>query len=383
MMIDTKSCLRLLATTTLLLALTAPTLAKAQTAFPFNITRDAKGAVSRIDLPSRTSVMMDDQDDTLYELKTSLAAYQASANGASLAATAQDEIVPESKDDKKLYQEAKEILKHDISVSTLEDAKLTKEFATAKSKLFKIELFRLLAAPNTPSAFDRDKLIAEAVKQVMSGAKQVLVLPSVYDVFEFLVSQYIESLESRREFFQNQLLIELAYDKTIFTEKEKSAIRSSVLYSQLAIENIPAREKARKVWSTYGDTQLAKRVAPCKDFASSKETSFGQCFKITGHELVNRMVKKSLTSNDVSLAFDSQKTTRVRDHRAVLLLAKFGLMLVPAPGFAKKPFTMWLNSQYQPQRKSEGFLYGHAVRKGLPTLADQILNNSSNPVIRK
>ena len=363
------------------LAFAIPALAAAQANFPFTVQRDEQGAVTRISLPMRTSVMMDEADgDTLSELKASLKAYQSST---SIASAADDVVKPETKDDKKLYEDAKAILKSDISMQTLEDVRLEREFKAAKSKVFKIELFRLLAAPNAPTAFDREKIVTEAIKQIIGAARSALPATQVFDVVEFLISEYIEGLESRREFFQNQLLVELAYDETLFTEKEKSTIRSSIFDSRISFINIPAKNKARKAWSTYGDASLAKVMKPCQGFVGANETGFGQCFKISGTEIANRMVKKSIVSKSVSLAFDSKNPTKVRNHRAVLLLAKLGLTLLPVPGLAKKPFSMWINSQYVNQRKSEGFLYGHAVQKGLPDLADWVLVNSANPMIRK
>lgn len=364
----------------LLLVLALPLMATAQQKFPFTVKRDAKGALTRVELPLRTSIMAEAGDDTLQQLRASLRDLQ--AGNAGIAANDPDELKPTKAEEKEVYEKAKAYLKHDVSISALDDVRLDKEYAAAKSKLFKIELFRLLAAPNAPEAFDRETIVAEVVKEILGQGDKVLP-GSIFGVFNFLVDQYVEALESRREFFQNQLLVELAYDHTLFTAKEKDLIRSSVFYSRISILNIPARDKARKVWATYGATRLAELMKPCEGFVGKKDKGFGQCFKVDGTQIVNRMVKKSLTSKSASLAFDSKKTTRVRDHRTALMLAKLGLALVPVPGLLKKPVSVWLSSQYIEQRKSEGFLYGQAVQQGQPTLSDWVLVNSANPIISK
>ena len=166
--------------------------------------------------------------------------------------------------------------------------------------MFKIELFRLLAAPNSPAAFDRETIVAEIVKEILNNANRVLPISTpVSAVFSFLVDQYVDALESRREFFQNQLLVELAYDHSLFTDKEKDLIRSSVFYSRISIINLPARNKAQKVWATYGPAKLAEAVKPCAGFVGKNDKGFGQCFKVDGTQVVNRMVKKSLISKSV------------------------------------------------------------------------------------
>ena len=100
----------------LALVLAFPTIASAQQAFPFTITRDAAGAVTRVDLPMRTS-MMSMEEDTLGELKMELKALQSS----SIASVDADEIKPSNADDRKVYDQAKAYLKQDLSMSTLED----------------------------------------------------------------------------------------------------------------------------------------------------------------------------------------------------------------------------------------------------------------------
>lgn len=376
MIYDKKS--RILAALMLALMLALPFASSAQSKFPFTVTRDASGTLSRIDLPSRTTILSGDED-TLTVLKRSLADLQANKIESMGAA----EMAPPNADDKKVYEQAKTFLKQDLSLSTLNDNRLETEYVSAKSKLLKIELFRLLAAPNMPSAFDRESIVADAISAILSQAGTVLGASPVYDVLHFLVEQYVEALESRRAFYQNQLLSLIANDPSLFADKEKDLIRSSIFYSRISVINIPARDKAKKAWATYGNTQLASLLKPCKDFVRKNEKGFGPCFKVSGTQIVNKMVKKALFTKSASLAFDSKNTTRVRDTRAALILAKLGLALLPVPGLAKKPVSVWLSSQYIEQRKSEGFLFENALWQGQDTLAHWVIVNSANPIISK
>ncbi len=380
MFFDTKSVLKRASLLSMLAVLAAP-VAKAQSTFPFTIVRDAKGTLTRIELPVRSSIMAEDQD-VLAELRLAVPEYQAQSNG--VMALEAGAPTPEKAEDRKTLDQAKAYLKNDFNATTLNDARLDKEYAKAKKKILEVKLFRLLAAPSQATAFDREQDIAEVVKALLGQAGSVLGVASpAFDVFDFLVTQYIEALESRREFFQNQLLVVLSNDSNLFTAKEKSAIRSSIFYSRLAFYNLPAREKARKSWATFGDSQLEKALKPCKDFVKAGDKSWGSCFKQDGTQILNRMVKKVVLSNSPSVAFDSKNPSKVQDSRILLLLARLGVKLLPVPSLAKKPVYTWIDSQYVEQRKTEGYVFGYANLRNQNDLADWILTGTANPMIRK
>jgi hypothetical protein len=372
MFFDTKSVLLAALLTTLGLV-TLPSSAQAQAKFPFSVERDANGAITRIELPFRDSMMSEDED-VLSSLRVAVKDYQDSGT-VGLTALGADAIIPQSADDKKLYAQAKAYLKNDFSASTLNDPQL----------ILRIKLYRLLAAPNAPEAFDTEEALTELVGKLLSEAGTVLHLASpAYTVFEYLVGEYIGDLEQRRNFFQNQLLVLLSNDSTLFTDKEKSTIRSSIYYSRLGFDYkaIPKRVKARKIWATYGDLALAKQLVPCKGFVSAGDNGFGSCFKQSGDLFLNRMNKKSNISKDVSLAYDLSKPGRVHDTRILLMLAKFAVAMIPVNGQLKSPFKSWITSQYEGQRQSEGFFFAYATMRNMQDLVDGILYSAANPIIR-
>jgi|GEM_PF-2845189 len=376
MLFDTKSVLL-----AALALLTAPTVSMAQAAFPFDVTRDSNGTLTRIELPVRNSIMSEDED-VLGELRSSLKDYQ--SHTASVSALESKMPVPANADDRKTLEQAKAYLKNGFDVNTLADNRLDQQYAKAKSKILTVKLYRLLAAPSKVDAFDREKDITEVLKQVISEAGSVLGVASpAYSVFEFIVDQYVDALEARREFYQNQLLVLLANSNAPFTDNEKSLIRSSIFYSRLDWYNLPARSKAQKAWATYGDTQLSSKLKPCKGFVSSSETSWGSCFKQVGDLVENRMVSKMKLSKAVSLAFDAKNPHRVEEFRVLMMLARLGVKLLPVPSLAKTPVDIWLSSQYVEQRKSEGYLFGYAVLRNQTDFANWVLTNSANPIIRK
>jgi hypothetical protein len=373
----------------LLAFVTVPSVAHAQHAFPFTIERDSKGTLTRIELPLRNSILsegLSGDEDVLTELRLSVREYQSQsmAQSMSLSALEAQAPVPADADDRKTLEEAKAYLKKDFDANVLSDNRLDKEYAKAKTKILQVKLFRLLSAPSTPTAFDTEQNVAETIKLVLGEAGNVLGLASpAYSVFEFLVDQYVEALESRRAFFQNQLLVLLANDSTLFSAKEKSAIRSSIFYSRLEFYDLPARSKARKAWSTYGDDQLAKALKPCKGFAKTGDKTWGSCFKQDGNLIVNRMINKVTLSKDPSLAFDVKNPSRVQDFRVLMMLARLGVKLLPVPSLAKKPVYYWIDSQFVEQRKSEGYVYAYATLRNQTDLANWILTGTANPIIRK
>lgn len=379
MFFDTKTVQRI--GLALLAFVTIPAVAHAQHAFPFTIERDSKGTLTRIELPLRNSILSEDED-VLTELRLSVREYQ--SQSLSLSALEAQAPVPANADDRKTLEQAKAYLKKDFDANVLSDNRLDKEYAKAKTKILQVKLFRLLAAPSTPTAFDTEQDIAEAVKLILGQAGSVLGLASpAYNVFEFLVDQYIEALESRRAFYQNQLLVLLANDSALFTAKEKSAIRSSIFYSRLEFYDLPARSKARKAWATYGDDQLEKALKPCKGFAKAGDKVWGSCFKQDGNLIVNRMINKVTLSKEPSLAFDVKNPSRVQDFRILMLLARLGTKLLPVPSLAKKPVYYWIDSQFVEQRKSEGYVYAYATLRNQTDLANWILTGTANPIIRK
>jgi hypothetical protein len=381
MFFDTKSVL-LAAFALVSIPFFAGAQSQPQSKFPFDVQRDSSGTLTRIELPLRDSVLSID-DDALTQLRTSLKQYQDSST-VGVTSLSPDTIKPQTDNDQKLFEQAKTYLKNDLSMSTLSDPNLANQYALAKPQILKVKLFRLLAAPNTIDAFDRERAITEVTQQLIDNAGSILGVGSpALTVFTFLVDQYIESLESRRDFFQNQLLVLLANDHSLFTSKEKSLIRSSIFYSRLdflAID-LHQRSNARKDWPNYGDNQLAATLKPCKGFVKQGENSFGSCFKQVGDLFVNRMVKKNKLSGSVSLAFDSKNPSRVRDFRALVMLANLGTRFVPGGTLVTKPLRIWLDGLYVNQRKSEGYFFGYTNLRNQTDLSNWILMNSANPII--
>lgn len=376
MFFDTKSVLLGLA------LLTAPLFASAQQKFPFDITRDANGTLTRIELPLRHSVTINDED-VLSTLRSSLKDYQ-STSTVGMTAVTDDQLIPQTDDDKKIYEQAKAYLKTDLSAQAVNDARLDGQYTKAKAKILQVKLFRLLAAPSNVDAFDREKAVADVLKEVLSEGEDLLGISSpAFKVFEFLVDQYITALEDRRAFYQNELMVLMEYQPGLFTEKEKSLIRSSVYYSRLDFTDLFKRNDARKDWNNYGDSQLDAQEVPCKGFVASGETSWGACFKQVGNLYENRMIQKSVVSSSPSLAFDQKNPHRVRDFRALMILARLGVHMVPVPSLAKKPLEKFIDSQYVDQRKAEGFFFGYSVLRGQTDLGNWILDSSANPIIRK
>jgi hypothetical protein len=99
--------------------------------------------------------------------------------------------------------------------------------------------------------------------------------------------------------------------------------------------------------------------------------------------IVNRMVNKVTLSKSPSLAFDAKNPHRVEEFRILMLLARLGVKLLPVPSLAKKPVYYWIDSQFVEQRKSEGYVFGYATLRKQTDLANWILTNSANPIIRK
>ena len=356
----------------------------AKSDFPFQVNRDSKGKLISVEMSNSMSLSAASQEeDELAELREAISArVQAPNMFGSLAAEVEEEA-PLQDDERQTYEDAKAYLGQKLTSDAASDKRLDGEFGKAKSKVGKVKAWRLLAAPTQPNAFDTEKVLEEVLKNVFDVAQQVLPLSNpVFDVFEFLVDTHVENLRMRREFFQNQLLVELEQDTKLFSKAEKSALRSSIFYSRLTVVKASAREKAKKAWNTYGDAELKTMLGKCSGYTNGK-SAFGPCFKLEGQEVRNRLVSKNRLSKSASLAFDYSQPKRVRAKRQFLMVTKLGLKLLPVPGLLKKPVSSWLNSQFVNQRKTEGFMLGWANANNETRVGDWVVYGTNNPLMSK
>jgi hypothetical protein len=358
-----------------------PAFAKSE--FPFQVNRDSSGKLVSIEMSKSMTLSAASEEDELKELRAALAARAASPMMMNAVAAEIEEEAPLQEDERQTYEEAKEVLGEKLTSDAATDKRLDGEFAKAKDKVAKVKAWRLLAAPYQAEAFNTEKALEEVVKQSLSIAKEIFSLASpAFSVFEFLVDSHIENLVSRREFFQNALLVAIEQDTTQFTKAEKDAIRSSIFYSRLSLTDLSKRDKARKAWPTYGNVELQKLIAKCDGYVKGK-SAFGPCFKVDGQEIRNRLVSKNKLSKSASLAFDYSEPKRVRAKRQFLMITKLGLKLLPVPSLLKKPVKTWLNSQYITQRKTEGFLLGWTRQSNETRIGEWVIYGSANPLISK
>lgn len=344
----------------------------AQSNFPFNVTRDSNGKLVKIELPNSKSRQT---EDALSQLRAAM--------GSNSIANLSDQLSSaglKTKEEKDAFEDARRVLNLVISKKDVEDPRLDGEFAKAKVKLDGLQVYRLLASPYEPAAFDKENAVKEAVEALMEAAKLVLIATPPMRIFEFIVDQHLDALEARREFHQNRLLA-LIQDSKDFSVYEKSLIRSSIFYSRLWIVNPIARKDARKVWNTYGDNEWKKIQTKCAGFVSKTDRSYSQCFKVVGNEIRNRLVNYDVLSKNTSLAYDFDAPTRVRNTRIVWFMLKLGLKFVVAPGWAKKGVSHWISSHYSDQRRSEGYVYQSALGKGETDLAAWIAVGNANPIL--
>lgn len=353
---------------TTLLTLCLSTIANAAAEFPFSLTRDQAGQIARIEIQEQASLA--GEENILTQLRSQL----------SIGATLQLNESALSNDERKVFARAKAALIQSVSLSELNNPALEQEFARALPKLKDIKVYRLIASPYQQNAFDQENTIKEVVNQVLSLGKKALQGPA-FEVFEFLVNETLEGLESRREFHQNRLLYWLDQNSSEFTEEERNYIRTSIFYSRLGMLDFLSRKRAQSSWSTYGTAQYRSQLAKCKGFVAQGEEHFGMCFKVTDKKIQNILVKRSSFSKGTSVAYQFEKPYQVRNERAVILLLKLALRFVPGPGFAKNGVRSWLESQYLVQRRTEGFLYEAVRLQGNDELAPMILVSTANPLI--
>ncbi len=365
-------------------ALAVPNMSFAKTDFPFTVVRDSKGKLVSISLPKSVSLAAaGNEEDELAELRSALDARWSSPMAFTAAEAEIDEHAPVDEKERETYEQAKAYLGQSLTKNAADDKRLDGEFDKAKSEVAKVPAWRLLAAPAKTDAFDTEKVLEQTIGRVVDVAQKVFPIDNpVFSVFEFLLDTHVENLKSRREFFQNQLLVAIEHDSKLFTAAEKSAIRSSIFYSRISMIKTETRSKARKAWSTYGDTQLKALLAKCNGFASAK-SAFGPCFRLEGQEVRNKLVNKNKLSKSPSLAFDYSEPTRMRSKRQFLITAKLGLKLLPVPGLFKTPVRYWLNSQYIDQRSSEGFMYGWTDVSNETRVGEWVLYGTTNPLITK
>ncbi len=265
------------------------------------------------------------------------------------------------------------------SVSSLnDDEQINKEFLKAVDQIEKEKFFTLLAAPLVPNAFDREALLREAINDAIDLAQELFLSNPAFSVFEFFVEEYLEALVSRREFYQNALLVWMDTGDTSFSDADKAAIKSSIFYSRLSLTSFSSRKKAIREWATFGLAAQDKWMKKCGVDASSV---FHACFRLDQNKILNLVDKNNLLSSKASLAFDYENPSSLASTRWILTVVRLGLKMVPIPGFIKTPVKKWLNSFYREQRRTEGLLYMAAQREGQFNLSTWIRQNTANPLM--
>lgn len=337
---------------------------------PLQVNRNADGSVDTI-------VLVDQKSASGHEAQIFL---DGIASGIDQVATYKGDALEGAKklkkDEQKALEDARNFLSTKSNVSAADQKKMNEEFVKAVRTLNRQQLFHLIAAPNSPGAFDGETILVKVISEILNQAGKVLGVSPAYSVFEFLVEEYMSALTVRREFFQNALLAHLDHVDSGYTAAEASAIRSSIFYSRLDLFNLPKRKKAVKAWTTFGDKETASWLKKCNSTAATYAHS---CFTLVENKVRNIQVNKHLLTKSSSLAIDLAKPTSVGDTRWMFLALKLGLKLAPVPGLAKKPVSKFLSSLYSKQRRSEGMLYGELMLQNADDLANIVSGNNANP----
>lgn len=283
-----------------------------------------------------------------------------------------------SKDEKKAYNEARLLLQHKSSSFYLDDKNMKLELDKIIELLTQKNFFKLLASPHNPDAFDFEIMLIDSLELAIDAAQKVLGSTPVFDVLEFLVDEYFESLKHQRAFYQNALLAYVNSNNHNFSSEEVQLIKSSVFYSRIAFYKTSTRKNAKKNWPEFGLKSEKKAFSKCKPTST---TSYHDCFQFEKTNIMNLVDKNNSLSKKVSKAYDYKKPAFIGQIRWLIVAIKLALKFVPAPGFAKTPVKSWLESFYINQRKTEGLLYMSVLSKNETALAQQILKNTANPLL--
>jgi hypothetical protein len=351
------------------------------TEFPFQIRRGANGKIEQIILPKKGMIEAVSGPEMINDVKEAYMEY-VDAGGMRLQTVAEQLEVPqEHREDLKISNMA---LVNDLKPQDFDDPKLIAEFEKAQREIQKAPYFRLLADPDHPQAFDEEKALQLTIDVIFKAAHQVLIVNPLFNVFEFLVNEYLEAMMSRREFYQNQLVYLVNQDTQVFSSDDKKRILSSIFYSRISLLRPDKRAKAVKKWDTFGiDTYKKEVVDKCDGFVGEGEVSFGNCFKIKDHKIRNRLAKKSLLNKKPSIAFNYEHNHSVRNYRALVLLIKLGSKIAPIPSPGGSAFRAYLSSLYKNQRRTEGYLFAYLMDHGDVNLSRWVLVSSANPLINK
>lgn len=284
--------------------------------------------------------------------------------------------VPETDEQKKMWADSRQAVARKIKRRNLDDPALKREDAKANEKLDRIDFFQLIAAPYNPAALDQGKETKRTIDAI-ALAGSVALVSDLFSVFQFLVYQHVEALESRRAFYQNQLLTILdSPEGRAFSEEEKKLIRSSIFYSRIDIMKTKTRRQARAAWPSFGTRAYEEIQKNCSKTNPRPVPELGACFKNAEHEIKNSAVIKH---GKPATAFDYDKPYSVRNHRRFLMLTKLGAQFVPVPGLVKRAFCKWIDGKYVPQRRAEGYLHGSLLLAGKNDLAQWVIVGSANP----
>ena len=341
---------------------------------PIEVTRDEAGQLIHIKIKKNKSFAAD-SNQFINSIQESI-----DRNGKSLPfdSIELEQFEKLSKKEKDAYISALNILQQKSLSSQLDDQKLRLEFDKIVKKITDGDFYKLLAHPSQASAFDEERMILEGLEHAIDLAQEVLGTTPLFNILEFLVDEYFDTLVHQRHFYQNALLSAINSGHHSFSEQEVAHIKSSIFYSRLDLYKLSARKKAVKTWDTFGLKAELKFNKNCK---LSETTVFHYCFQGEKTYVMNLVDKNNSLSKKTSKAFDTKKPGFVGQRRWFILAIKLGLKLSPLPGVVKTPVRDWLESFYKKQRRTEGYLYSSLLTQNQVEMASWVLKNTANPLI--
>lgn len=222
--------------------------------------------------------------------------------------------------------------------------------------------------------------------------KRMTSIPMLNTV-SYVITEVERMITERRQFHQNMLLHYLENFKEEelgLTHEEVNLIWSSIYESRIPWFAFWESKNAVTNWPTYGvnnfylnyraaTTNLRNAQNMYSEISDRMNFAFQKVTYNNEKVIVNLFDREGSFKNRPAIAYNFDRPTQIARRRVVLNLAELGLSFVPLSSLIKNNVDAFIKSYYQPQRITEGALYGYFESNGDSNGKSQVVAQYLNP----
>ncbi len=251
----------------------------------------------------------------------------------------------------------------------------------------------MIANVNDSTYFYKKNVTYKAVTWGLDFARKRMTSIPMLNTVSYVIVEVERLIKERRQFHQNMLLHYLENfreEELGLTHEEVNLIWSSIYESRIPWFAFWESKNAVRNWDRYGVNNFYLNYRAASANLRNAQRMYSQVDermnfafqKVTYNNekvIVNLFDKEGSFQNRPAIAFNLDRPTQVARKRVILNLAGLGLSFVPLSSIIKNNVDAFIKSFYEPQRITEGALYGYFESNDDSNGKSQIVAQYLNP----